>query len=309
LLIIRTATLTDVYRYSRADLLRILHLTPRQLAGWERAGLVATADTYSFFDLLQIKKVRDLRAEKVRPGVIRQSLEAMQKQVAGMENPLLEAGAYTSGHRVAFRHDGKLLEPIAGQFLMDFSTKEKVIASTSSTAPKAVPVDPDVAALFARGIALEEDPNSQGEAITTYLRVLDLEPNHAAAHINVGTLYYNRQDYVAAESHYRAAVEIDPRYALAHFDLGNVLDETGRGDEAVQAYRTALQLAPTYADAHYNLALAYEKARQPRKALKHWEAYVKLDSTGPWSVHARNQIQRILQNEGLKLVYKRGAGE
>jgi tetratricopeptide (TPR) repeat protein len=298
-----------VYRYSRADLLRILHITTRQLAGWERAGLVATTDSYSFFDLLQVKKVRDLRAEKVRPGVIRQSLEAMQKQVAGMENPLLEAGAYTSGHRIAFRHEGKLLEPIAGQFLMDFSTEEKVVASTSSTAPKPVPVDPDVAALFARGIALEEDPNLQAEAIATYLKVLEREPEHAAAHINVGTLYYNRQDYASAEKHYRAAVEIDPRYALAHFDLGNVLDETGRADEAIQSYRTALQLAPTYADAHYNLALAYEKARQPRKALKHWQAYVKLDATGPWSIHARNQIQRILQTDGLKLVYKRGAAE
>jgi tetratricopeptide (TPR) repeat protein len=299
----------NVYRYSRADLLRILHITARQLAGWERAGLVATTDTYSFFDLLQVKKVRDLRAEKVRPGVIRQSLQAMQKQVAGMENPLLEAGAYTSGHRIAFRHEGRLLEPIAGQFLMDFSAEEKVVASTSATAPKPVPVDPDVAALFARGIALEEDPDSQTDAIATYLKVLELEPEHAAAHINVGTLYYNRQDYVSAERHYRAAVEVDPRYALAHFDLGNVLDETGRAEEAVQSYRTALQLAPTYADAHYNLALAYEKARQPRKALKHWQAYVKLDAAGPWSIHARNQIQRILQSDGLKLVYKRGASE
>jgi len=75
--------------------------------------------------------------------------------------------------------------------------------------------------------------------------------------------------------------------------------------EAIQAYRTALQLAPTYADAHYNLALAYEKIRQPRKALQHWQAYVKLDSTGPWSIHARNQIQRILQADSLKLVHTR----
>lgn len=297
-----------MYRYSRADLLRILRVTAKQLASWERAGLIAIAESYSFFDLLQIKKVRDLRAEKVRPGVIRQSLEAMQKQVAGMENPLLEAGAYTTGHRVAFRHDGKLLEPIAGQFLMDFSAESKVITRTETPGPKAIPTNPDVAELFARGIALEEDPSTQAEAIATYMEVLELEPQHAAAHINVGTLYYNRQDYQSAEKHYRAAVEVDPRYALAYFDLGNVLDETGRAEEAVQAYRTALQLAPTYADAHYNLALAYEKLRQPRKALKHWQAYVKLDSTGPWSIHARNQIQRILQADGLKLVYKRGAG-
>jgi len=298
-----------VYRYRREDLLRILRITPRQLAGWERAGLVATSDGYSFFDLLQIKKVRDLCAKKVKPAVIRQSLEAMQRQAAGMENPLLEAAAFSTGHRIAFRHEGKLLEPIAGQFLMDFSDAEanKVVASTSGTAMKAksAPIDNNAADLFAKGIALEEDPTSQSEAIATYERVLELEPNHAAAHINLGTLYYNRQEYQAAEKHYRAAIDVDSRYALAYFDLGNVLDETGRVAEAIQTYKTALQLAPTYADAHYNLALAYEKTREPRKALKHWQAYVKLDAAGPWSIHARNQIRRILQTDGLKLVHSK----
>ena len=80
---------------------------------------------------------------------------------------------------------------------------------------------------------------------------------------------------------------MDPRYALAYFDLGNVLDETGRVAEAIKTYTTALQLAPTYADAHYNLALAYEKLKQPRSALRHWRAYVKLDNAGPWAVHAQ----------------------
>ena len=295
-----------MYRYSRTDLLRILRLSARQLANWERAGLVAASENYSFFDLLQIKKVRDLCARKVRPAVIRQSLEAMQKQVAGMENPLLEAGAYSAGHRVAFRHDGKLLEPIAGQFMLDFAPEQRVV--TPSSRPSLVQrpelVATNVAELFARGIALEEDPSTQTEAIHAYQKVLEMEPEHAAAHINLGTLYYNRQDYGLAEKHYRRAIEIDPRYALAYFDLGNVLDETGRVGEAIQTYKAALQLAPTYADAHYNLALAYEKIKEPRKALKHWRSYIKLDATGPWSIHARNQIQRILQADGLKLVHR-----
>jgi len=291
-----------VYRYSRADLLRILRITARQLAGWEKAGLVAAAESYSFVDFLQIKKVRDLCASKVRPAVIRQSLEAMQKQVAGMENPLLEAGAYITGHRVAFRHEGKLVEPIAGQFMFDFSLDQRVVTSTSI--PKPTPEAPpaNVADLFARGIALEENPQSQLQAIAAYERVLELDPDHAAAHINLGTLYYNRQEFTLAERHYRRAIEVDQRYALAYFDLGNVLDETGRVQEAIQTYNTALQLAPTYADAHYNLALAYEKVKEPRKALKHWRSYIKLDTVGPWSGHARNQIHRILQSEGMKLV-------
>jgi tetratricopeptide (TPR) repeat protein len=289
-------------RYSRADLLRILRLTPRQLAAWEKAGLVTAAESYSFFDLLQVKKVRDLCAAKVRPAVIRRSLDAMQKQAAGMENPLLEASAFSTGHRVAFRHEGKVVEPIAGQFIFDFSTRDNVVAS-STPRPVPGPLPADIAGLFARGIALEEDPNTQSQAIAAYQRVLEMDPDHAAAHINLGTLHYNRQDYTLSEKHYRAAIAIDPRYALAYFDLGNVLDETGRVAEAIQAYNTALQLAPTYGDAHYNVALAYEKVREPRKALKHWRAYVKLDTSGPWAVHARNQIQRILQADGLKLVY------
>jgi tetratricopeptide (TPR) repeat protein len=292
--------------YSRADLLRILHLTPRQLATWERAGLIASSEAYSFADMLQVKKVRDLCAMSVKPAVIRQSLDAMRRRVGGVEKPLLEAGASsTNKHRVAFRHEGRLLEPIAGQFVMDFTTRERVV---STPVPKAEPNprEDEVADWFARGIAFEEDSNLHGEAIAAYQKVLEIDPKHAAAHINLGTLYYNRQDFVLAEKHYRDALAADPRYALAYFDLGNVLDETGRVQEAIQTYKTALQLAPTYADAHYNLALAYEKLRQPRKALKHWQAYIKLDTTGPWSVHARSQIQRILQADGLRLVHSRG---
>jgi len=244
---------------------------------------------------------------RVRPTVIRRSLDAMRKQAAGVENPLLEAAAWsTAKHRVAFRHDGKLLEPIAGQFLMDFATREKVVTSTPVPRSEPTPRENEAASWFARGITLEEDPASQAEAIAAYHKVLELDPSHAAAHINLGTLYYNRQEFGLAENHYRQAIAADPRYALAYFDLGNVLDETGRVHEAIQTYKTALQLAPTYADAHYNLALAYEKTREPRKALKHWQAYTKLDTSGPWCVHAHSQIKRILQADTLKLVYKRG---
>ena len=242
----------------------------------------------------------------VRPAVIRQSLDAMRKQASGVEKPLLEAGASsTAKHRVAFRHQGRLLEPIAGQFLMDFSEREKVLTSTPVPKSEPSPRESEVTAWFARGIAMEEDPNTQPDAIAAYHQVLEIQPAHAAAHINLGTLYYNRQDFALAEKHYRQAIEADPRYSLAYFDLGNVLDETGRVQEAILTYKTALQLAPTYADAHYNLALAYEKIREPRKALKHWQSYVKLDTSGPWSVHARSQIKRILQADGLKLVHSR----
>jgi tetratricopeptide (TPR) repeat protein len=288
-------------RFCRADILRILHITPKQLAGWQRAGLVPISDQFSFFDLLQLQKIRDLRAKRVSSAVIRESLTAMQKQVAGMENPLLEASAFNIGNRVAFRHDGRSVEPVAGQYVLEYEPVGAVV----SAKVRPISQSDSVADLFARGVTLEEHPSTHDEAIAVYLKVLGFEPNHAAAHINLGTLYYNRQDFVAAEKHYRLAADADSRYALAYFDLGNVFDETERLEEAIAAYRTAIQLAPTYADAHYNLAIAYERQRQPRRALEHWKAYARLDRLGPWSVHARNQIARILDGDKLKMVFSR----
>jgi len=287
--------------FGRADILRILHISPKQLSGWQRSGLAPMSDEYSFFDLLQLKKVRDLRAKRVSPAEIRESLTAMQEQVAGMENPLVEASAVNVGSRVAFRHEGHTVEPVRRQYVMEF---EPVGALVSAKVRPIVPCD-TAQDLFARGVALEEHPSTHDEAITLYLRVVELEPDHAAAHINLGTLYYNRQNFGAAEHHYRQAIEAEPRYALAYFDLGNVLDETGCLEEAIRAYLTAIQLAPTYADAHYNLALAYERQRQPRKALEHWKIYAKLDRFGPWSAHARNRIARILEGDRLKMVFRR----
>jgi predicted O-linked N-acetylglucosamine transferase (SPINDLY family) len=288
-------------RFCRSDILRILHITPKQLSGWQRAGLVPVSDDFSFFDLIQLKQVRDLCAKRVRPAVIRESLVAMRKQVAGMENPFLEASVFNVGNRVAFRHEGRAVEPVRGQFVMEFEPMGAVVSA------KVRPIMRinSAADLFARGVALEEHPNTHDEAIAIYLRVIELEPEHAAAHINLGTLYYNRQDFVSAENHYRLAIKADPRYALAYFDVGNVLDETGRIDDAVTAYRTAIQLAPTYADAHYNLALAFERQKQPRRALVHWRAYAKLDRVGPWAVHAHNRIARILEGDPLKMVFRR----
>ena len=294
-------------RYCRADVLRILHITAKQLVGWQRAGLVPVSDTFTFYDLLQLKKIRDLRAKRVRPAVIRESLQAMQKQVAGMENPLLEASAFTVGSRIAYRHEGRSVEPIAGQFVLDFGPVGTLVSTTTiSSSDKVKPIVDlqNLAELFSHGVAMEEHPATHDEAIRSYQRVLELEPLHAAAHINLGTLFYNRQDFASAEKHYRAAVAADSRYALAYFDLGNVLDETGNVEDAIAAYRTAIQLAPTYADAHYNLALAYERQGQARQALRHWKTYLKLDSSGPWAVHARNQVARILEADKLKIVFK-----
>jgi tetratricopeptide (TPR) repeat protein len=293
-----------VSRYSRQDVLRILRLHAKQITAWERAGLIEAGESYSFQDLVKLRKLRDLRANRVSVANIRASVDAMQA-VSGMSNPLLEATASRRGSRVLFRHSGAVMEPIARQFVFDFEAPAPgELSAVPNTSANPIALESRVSALFLQAVQLEESGQTE-DAAEGYERVLHLDPHHAPSSINLGTICYNRRAFRRAEELYRRATVSDPGYALAFFDLGNVLDELERLPDAIEAYRNAIRLVPKYADAHYNLALAYEKVKEPRQALKHWRAYLKLDTVGPWAVHAHNQMQRILQFDILKLVYKR----
>lgn len=293
--------------YSRQDVLRILRIRAKQLSAWERAGLFVHSQKYSFQDLVQLTKLRDLRAMRVSAASIRASVVAM-RSVSGMSNPLLEAGTSRDGSRVVFRHSGSVVEPIARQFVFDFEGNherhiEEVEIANLSTGQR----QHRVHSMFVEAVHCEER-SKIAEAIDLYESILQIDGCHAPAAINLGTIFYNQRQYSRAEQLYRQAAEADPTYALAFFDLGNVLDELQRLPEAIEAYRSAIRLAHNYADAHYNLALAYERTNERRKALRHWTAYLKLDPIGPWANHARGQARKILDREKLSIVYRRTEG-
>ncbi len=293
-------------RYCREDVLRILRLPAKQLAAWERAGLIANAEDYSFDALVQLRKLRDLAATRISVKSIVRSVDAMQK-VSGMANPLLESVAVRQGTKVAWRQWGALVDPVTRQMMFDFElAPASGLAVVRRNGLEASPLTGELQEMFLRAVRLEEIPGRLGEAKTVYETILELQPLHAAAAINLGTIRYNERDFDGAERLYRQATEADPEYALAFFDLGNVLDEQQRLEEAIAAYERALKLVPQYADAHYNLALAYERMKEPRKALRHWTTYVQLDPTGPWASHARGQAKKILGSERLAIVSRHG---
>jgi tetratricopeptide (TPR) repeat protein len=300
---LRGATVRPVNPYNRQDVLRILRIHPRQLRGWERSGLIAPSESYSFQDLVQLSKLRDLRAKRISAAKISASVTAM-RSVSGMSNPLVEAGTARRGSRLLFRHSGATMEPIARQFVFDFDAGSTRAPETfGATVLNTVQREARANSIFLEAVRCEES-NKIAEASALYGEILLLDPMHAPACINLGTIHYNQRQFLEAERLYRQATAVDPEYALAFFDLGNVLDELQHLPEAVEAYRSAIRLVPTYADAHYNLALAYERTGQRRKALRHWTAYLKLDNVGPWANHARGQQRKILDREKLTIVHR-----
>ncbi len=292
--------------YSRQDVQRILQISPRQLQGWERAELIPAQQTYSFQDLGQLRTLRALREDDVSAASIRHSIVAM-KAVAGMANPLLEASLVRTGTRLAFRHLGTMVDPIRRQLLFDFERvgRQPATAEPSQLRRPGTAIGRGVQERFVCAVQAEESGDKQ-RAIDMYNEILAADPSFAPAYINLGTIYFHMRRFGRAEELYRRASEADPGYVLAFFDLGNVLDELERPDESITAYKQAIALAPRYGDAHYNLALAYERKAELRLALRHWQAYVRLDRTGPWADHARGQIHKLLSREKLSIAWRAG---
>ncbi len=293
--------------YSRTDVLRILQISSHQLQGWERAGLIPSQQTYSFQDLGQLRTLRVLRDDDVSAAAIRHSIVAM-KAVAGMANPLLEATLVRTGTRLAFRCDGSMVDPIRRQLLFDF---DRIDSRQAGSQPcplrKSTPAAaPGVQDLFLAAVQAEEAVD-KSRAIAVYEQILALDPAYAPAYINLGTIHFHLRQFDRAQELYRRATETDPTYVLAFFDLGNVLDELERPEESVAAYLQAVALAPRYADAHYNLALAFERQGRLRSALRHWQAYIRLDKCGPWAEHAHGRIRKLLDGEKLSIVWRAGS--
>ena len=74
--------------YSREDTRRLLGITERRLAGWERQKLVARSASYGFREMLALRTLARLRENKVPPAQIRRALAALIDKLSHVRDPL-----------------------------------------------------------------------------------------------------------------------------------------------------------------------------------------------------------------------------
>jgi len=91
------------------------------------------------------------------------------------------------------------------------------------------------------------------DATPSYRRALALSPNSSDACSNFGRLLCAQGQFDEAAAFCQRAIDIDPGAATAHNNLGTALREAGRPTDAEAAYRRALALRPDYLEALINL--------------------------------------------------------
>ncbi len=292
-----------VSTYSLHDAARILKVSPARLRYWKRTELVPSfrsdavegdPRSLDFNDLVCIRGVLSLIEQGVPLRRIRRTVEMLRERLPEVDDPMRALRVWAEGsERIVIRHDGKLLEA-DGQAVLDFGP-EHVPADRirAITALSTIPSPAEAAEeLFARGCQLDGDPASYEAAIACYQQGIDLVPDFADCHCNLGAVYYNRGDRSNARRCFERCLEIDGDHVEGNFNLANLLEEDGSDADALRRYKIALAADPLYPDLHINLALLYEKLSQSGAARRHWRRYVQLESRGAWSDVARRRLER-----------------
>jgi serine/threonine-protein kinase len=96
-------------------------------------------------------------------------------------------------------------------------------------------------------------------AVEALRQVIDLQPDFAMAHLNLGIILANRGDMTAAEAALRKAVELAPNSSTAHHNLGRVLHWLGDEAAAEAALRRAIAIDPAFAEAYHHLGMVLHR--------------------------------------------------
>ena len=285
--------------FSREEARRFFDLSERQLASWERQGLLPQRDRFTLSDLVALKTLAGLRNSRVSPAKLKRAVAALRDKLEGVTDPLKQLRIYAEGNRIRVDIDGRTMEPVSGQLLLNFGPAELKkllsfpVAEDARSAETRSKQKAEAELLFEKGLEMEQTGAPFAEIAAVYEHAIETDPTCTGALVNLGTIYFNGQRFEKAESYYLRAIEADPDYALAHFNLGNLYDERGVRAKALEHYLTALRLSPQYPDAHYNIALLYQVMGETMKAVRHWKAYLKMDPNSSWSAIARRELDKL----------------
>ncbi|MEP7295525.1 MAG: tetratricopeptide repeat protein [Burkholderiales bacterium] len=257
-----------------------LGLSRTVLSGLISAGFVTPSrgarneHRFTFQDLALLRTAYALQKSNIAPRKILASLAKLKASLP-TEIPLTGLRITAVGADVAVRDgQGKLESTASGQYLMDFELAGSGAKVSFLDRSPPVVSGPDAATYFRQGEKLEARDGDA--ALAAYHKAIELDPSFADAYLNLGAMLCEAKRCEAAVSLYDSAIVACPTSALIRFNRAVALEDLGRLEEAVASYELSLKLDPSLADAHFNIARLKERLGDSQSALRHFNAYRKL---------------------------------
>ena len=143
----------------------------------------------------------------------------------------------------------------------------------------------------------------QQKAVDTYQKALQLSPNDAGLHNNLGSVYAEMGKVDEAKAEFQKAADLNPTQAGSYYyNLGVVMVNQGKMDDASIALKKAMDLDPNNANAFYwyGMALLGKAETKPDGSvvpvpgtIEAFQSYLKLQPNGQWAEAAKASIEQL----------------
>jgi protein O-mannosyl-transferase len=165
--------------------------------------------------------------------------------------------------------------PAIGLFLMlTWTAAESLAAQPFAKPVLAIAAGAALAACF---VVSSHQLQYWRNSFTLFTHALEVNPNNAVAHCNLGQAFAAAGKPAQAREHYARALEIDPTYVSAMIRMSSYYNLHGNYDQAVDCLEPALKVRPDDPQLHYNLALALSGEGKTDQAAAEYRATLALD--------------------------------
>jgi TolB-like protein len=203
-------------------------------------------------DRLFLRAGRELNARWIVSGGFQRSGDAVRVTATLTEvasGQVVGTTKVDGGLHAIFELQDQLVRELAGAL-------RAVVAPEASASPETEVVEAYEA--FSRGLLNRsaETFETLDRSVWLFERAVRLDPSYARAHVELGTAYGTKADYLSMPelrglgvSSLRRAIELQPTSARAWRELGNLLVGMGQEAEGMAAIRRALAIEPENAGA------------------------------------------------------------
>ena len=133
------------------------------------------------------------------------------------------------------------------------------------------------------------------EALSANQKAVEVMPQDAEAHFNLGVILKEIDRLDEAEASYRKAITLKPDFTSALNNLGLILQELGKLEDSKLNLKKAISLKPDFSEAHSNLGITLKKMDRLEKAEA---SYKKAIALKPDFSEAHNHLGFLLKEMG-----------
>ncbi len=259
---------------------------------WRKIGLLSSLKQLSFGDLVRARFISYCRS----CGISLQELSRAARSIPAWQQQL----TVYADHILALREGEILLSPQDGQLFLPFQQEREKRAKDPIVLTRERK-DLRKAAIIA---GLEEEYKSHLQTEDTermeraLKKIIQLDSAHFKAWLELGNIYYSRQQLSKACHAYKKILETSPAYPEALYNLANVHFQEKRYAAAIRSFQKCIQADPSFVEAYYNLGLLLYHLKYYSSAIVLLEGYIQLDPQSSWAEQAAQIVEEAYAKEG-----------